>query len=86
MKWIVEPRDVEVAVGKQLHIPCVADGLPKPSIEWTRIGADNKPEIFGPELRFGSVGQQDAGMYECRARNGVEKDLISRTKLNVLGK
>lgn len=85
LKWVVEPSDVEVGVGRQLHVDCSADSLPKPNIEWTKIGQDRR-DLIGGELRFQSVSQQDAGYYECRARNGLEEDLVSRIKLSVLGK
>ena len=85
MKWVVQPGDIEIGVGKPLHVPCIAGGSPEPSIEWTRVG-DEKTGFVGRELRFVSVSQQDAGYYECRAKNGVEKDLVARMKLNVLGK
>ena len=85
LKWVVQPGDVEIGVGKPLHIPCRADGSPEPSIEWTRVGSKGT-EFVGPELRFSSISQHDAGYYECRAKNGVEEDLTSRIKLSVLGK
>ena len=68
---------------------CSADGQPAPKIEWTKLGAgndDEKSQYFGPELRFASISQSDAGFYECRARNGVEKDLVAKIKIDVLGK
>ena len=43
-------------------------------------------QIFGSELRFNAVAQEDAGTYECSAKNGADKDLRTRLKLNVLGK
>lgn len=75
---------MEIAVGRPIHIPCLADGSPKPTIEWTKVGEE--AAFMRSELRFTSVSQQDAGYYECRAKNGVEKDLISKIKLIVLGK
>lgn len=63
---------------------CLADGLPKPRIEWRMEGAS---EVFsGPELHFNSLKQDDAGFYECRATNGVDRDLVARMELKVLGK
>lgn len=73
-----------VSVGSQLTIPCVADGSPKPTIEWLKVGDENNS--FGIELNFRSVGIEDAGYYECRAKNGLDKDLLARIKLDVLGK
>lgn len=67
-----------------MSIPCAANGFPKPTIKWYKIG--NQSVLFGPELSFASIEQQDAGYYECRASNGVEKDLVSGIELKVLGK
>lgn len=87
LKWLKEPEDARVPVGKSVYIPCIADGIPRPTIEWTRLG-DGEQSIWYPqaELRLGSVSQNDSGSYECRARNGVDKDLIRRVELEVLGK
>lgn len=85
MKWVEEPpNELEVSVGKSLFVPCKADGLPRPTIEWVRIG-NVAGEFAGPELRLTGVRQTDAGVYECRARNGADKDLVKRTELIVRG-
>ena len=85
LKWSQRPKDVETSAGKPVYVACSADGQPAPKIEWTKVG-DEKSQFFGPELRFASIGQSDAGFYECRARNGVEKDLVAKIKIDVLGK
>ena len=84
LKWIQEPRDVETSVGKSLHVVCSASGQPAPQIQWTRVDAKN--QFIGPELSFNSIAVEDAGEYECRAKNGVEEDLVRRIRVNVLGK
>lgn len=86
LKWIAEPGDVEVPVGKSLMIPCAAGGGGSPTVSWSRLDEGRSSSFYGPELRFNPVKQDDAGYYECRASNGVDKDLVSRIKLNVLGK
>ena len=78
------PKDVVTSAGKPVHVACSADGQPAPKIEWTKVGETS--QFYGPELRFGSIGQSDAGFYECRAKNGVEKDLVAKIRINVLGK
>lgn len=87
LKWIEEPKDVVVGVGNQLSIPCSADGSPKPKIEWSKVGGEKGSLIFGTDtLSFRSVNLSDEGYYECRAKNGLEKDLLAMIKLDVLGK
>lgn len=83
LKWTSEPNDIDIGVGKSAYIPCKAIGSPEPTIEWYRVG--EKSESLGSELRFTSVIQQDAGYYECRARNGQDEDLVARIKIGVLG-
>lgn len=85
MKWISEPKDTESPVGKPIYIPCLADGLPKPTIEWTKLEGDES-KVVGSELRVGSTSVGDAGYYECRAKNGVDEQLVTRIRLDVLGK
>lgn len=85
LKWIEEPKDAEVSIGKSLLIPCLAAGGGSTAISWTRY-ENGMSHSYGPELRLNSIKQDDAGYYECRASNGVDKDLISKIKLNVLGK
>lgn len=72
-------------------MPCSAIGQPSPHIEWNKLlmadEQNGQSVSLGPELRFNSISQQDSGVYECRASNGgVEKDLVSRVRVNVLGK
>lgn len=76
---------MEVPVGRHLHIPCLADGSPKPTMEWTKLGGQES-QLIGTKLEFTSIQRDDAGQYECRAKNGVEKDLVAMVELNVLGK
>ena len=89
LKWIEEPpAELEARAGKPLHIPCRASGKPEPRMEWFKLGGDNheSDQMLGAEFQFGALAQEDSGVYECRARNGVEKDLRARVKLDVLGK
>lgn len=46
----------------------------------------DSPELLGPELRFIPTRPEDGGHYECRARNGIEKDLVASIEVKVLGK
>lgn len=87
LKWANEPQSIQVSAGKPLRVPCLAHGQPEPRMEWRRV--DSGPgggHLIGSDLYFDSVKPADAGEYECRATNGVEKDLVSRIKMDVLGK
>lgn len=87
LKWILEPPpELEVRVGNSLRVPCEASGQPTPRIEWTKLDSNDSSTTLGSKLDLISVSQEDSGLYECKAKNGVEKDLKSRMKLSVLGK
>uniref|UniRef100_A0A6G1SAW7 Contactin-2 n=1 Tax=Aceria tosichella TaxID=561515 RepID=A0A6G1SAW7_9ACAR len=91
LKWLERPKDeIEVPIGKQLQVPCTASGQPAPKIEWTRLDGNEQGRqmrhLLGSELRFNVISQQDSGLYECRASNGMDKDLVSRFRLVVMGK
>lgn len=91
LKWVEEPKgELDVPVGKPVRVPCEATGQPSAKIEWTKLVASDisskQAASLGPELRFGAITQDDSGLYECRASNGLEEDLVARIKLNVLGK
>jgi hypothetical protein len=69
-----------------VHVPCTAVGQPPPRIEWVRLDGTTGPgQSLGPELRLAAASQQDSGLYECRASNGMDKDLVARTRLTVMG-
>lgn len=90
LKWLLEPKGIlDVKVGRPLRVPCTANGQPPPKIDWIKLDDESRTtgrRTFGGSLEFNAIGQDDGGFYECRASNGVEKDLMSRIKLNVLGK
>lgn len=87
LKWLSEPKgDHEIAVGKPFDVPCSATGQPLPTIEWTKLNGDGHVRNLGSEIRIGAVTQDDSGVYECRAKNGADTDLVTRINLSVLGK
>ena len=45
---------------------CSAEGMPTPSITWTRV-SDNSPVSFPLTI----AGKQDEGGYRCTADNGI---------------
>ena len=47
-------------------LSCSAEGIPTPSITWTRV-SDNSSVIFQATI----TGKQDEGGYKCTADNGI---------------
>ena len=83
----MEPQDVQAPVGSSVQISCSAEGSPKPTIEWTRKSDEGETIGFPQsDLQFSFLSQNDSGTYECRARNNLDKDLVRKIKLDVLGK
>lgn len=95
LKWLERPPErLEAPLGAPLQVACRADGSPKPLATWTRLADEPSGDLAAPplgepswpELRFHSISARDSGLYECRAGNGLERDLVARTRINVLGK
>ena len=40
-KWTIEPKNVQVILGKSITINCQAEGYPKPKIVWKKAIAPN---------------------------------------------
>lgn len=71
--WIKEPKDVNLRMGEEYSVECVADGLPKPNVKW--ISPSGKV-IEGEVLDLGKViaNEKQGGQtlsYECVADNQV---------------
>ncbi|KAE8736743.1 hypothetical protein FOCC_FOCC017802, partial [Frankliniella occidentalis] len=93
-RWVVEPAEQSVVLGKAVTLPCQADGFPKPTITWKQaIGT--QPQEFRDvgfefqQLEEGSLflaeaGGQHKGHYMCQATNGIGPALSKLVKLNVL--
>uniref|UniRef100_A0A671NLY3 Neural cell adhesion molecule L1 n=1 Tax=Sinocyclocheilus anshuiensis TaxID=1608454 RepID=A0A671NLY3_9TELE len=62
--------------GEQLLLECIAAGVPTPTIDWFKRGADLpskkvKIENFGKTLRIFNVSEEDSGDYTCMASNKI---------------
>ncbi|GAB6022583.1 Down syndrome cell adhesion molecule-like protein 1 [Chamberlinius hualienensis] len=84
-RWLVAPMDLSVSAGKDVTVPCSADGQPFPTISWMKADGD-VPQQYSevdfrsdPHLRILSNGtlyvqdarERDQGYYLCQASNGV---------------
>ncbi|KAG9508531.1 Contactin-1a, partial [Fragariocoptes setiger] len=86
LKWKIKPKNRFDRVGASLSIDCQAAGQPEPTVRWTRLRSRSNITIAGPVLHFPSLTQNDAGIYECVASNGVDKNLREVIELDVKGK
>ncbi|KAL2089466.1 hypothetical protein ACEWY4_014154 [Coilia grayii] len=74
------PRLMKVQVGHPVDLPCVAQGVPEPSISWLRDGAGlevstgNYRLAGDGALKVRKVSLEDEGVYTCRASNIAGQD------------
>lgn len=78
--FLTDSTSKTVNDGVTVTLDCVANGNPKPQIKWLRNGEDidtgntqNRFRISGTgSLEITSIGEADAGNYQCRAFNNIE--------------
>eukprot|EP00794_Sanderia_malayensis_P015275 gene15275-16851_t len=70
---IASPHSVTVLGGRSFSLDCqTRQGLPKPSITWTRPGRQDLPgdsSVVNGTLHVINAKFEDAGVYECVAQN-----------------
>ncbi|KAM4629779.1 hemicentin-1 [Polymixia lowei] len=67
------PRVMKVQVGHPVELPCVARGVPEPTLTWMK---DGKQHPMSPDgsLVLSRVGLDDEGTYTCVASNSAGRD------------
>ena len=81
------PKDRVAFVGSKVVLECIANGFPKPRVNWLR---DGLPVVFESDcsllgesnLLIESVSVAHAGIYTCRALAGVTVQQVT-AKLDV---
>ncbi|KAI7799480.1 hemicentin-1 isoform X1 [Triplophysa rosa] len=72
------PRTIKVQVGHPIELPCIAHGVPEPSISWLKDGAalldGSDYRISDGSLILSQVGLIDEGTYTCVASNIAGQD------------
>nr|XP_020646674.1 neural cell adhesion molecule L1-like protein isoform X2 [Pogona vitticeps] len=67
--------EVTVMKGTDLFLECIAEGLPTPHLMWRRADRGRVDrgvtENYGKLLKIEQVTADDAGIYECIARNAL---------------
>ncbi|XP_061869937.1 cell adhesion molecule-related/down-regulated by oncogenes isoform X2 [Colius striatus] len=68
-------QDQRVASGATAHLWCEARGSPAPSLAWLHNAAPLRPSArhvpAGNRLHIHGLSQQDSGLYQCVATNGL---------------
>lgn len=86
--WIKEPKDVNLRIGEDYSVECLADGLPKPTIKWiTPSGKTIESEVLdlGKLIKSEKHGRQTLS-YECVADNGIGDALRKSITISYNGK
>jgi len=87
------PAQTIVNSGDSVTIECVVRANPinvDRLVTWSRVGYDfdSRTKIEYPEpgksrLTFSAVDRTDAGLFECRASNGIGSESLAKAKLVV---
>ncbi|XP_076133230.1 cell adhesion molecule L1-like a isoform X1 [Alosa pseudoharengus] len=81
-----DQSEVHLVKGDELELECIAEGLPTPLYEWTKLG-EKLPERtniknFGKLLTLAKVKEEDDGVYKCTAKNSLgEKSHLFRVSV-----
>lgn len=67
----------------QAVLTCNADGVPKPSLLWTKVGGDNAVLSISPIYTISDVSKSHSGEYQCRAYNGIGQHATGQVTLTV---
>ena len=67
---------MEAIIGQDILLPCVATGIPDPTITWTKDGGSLEHNMIPSSagLHIYSVSNDDDGQYTCTAVNEVNFD------------
>nr|XP_042896680.1 basement membrane-specific heparan sulfate proteoglycan core protein [Parasteatoda tepidariorum] len=67
----VEPERQTIMQGSSGELRCIVSGIPKPTVNWSKVGADlsNRHKIQEDNLYISEVTVEDRGLYVCRAEN-----------------
>ena len=71
----IEPDRQVIDQGTSAELRCIATGVPRPVVTWTKVGDElsRSVRIEGNVLRIENAVINDRGMYVCTAVNEVGK-------------
>eukprot|EP00058_Branchiostoma_floridae_P023362 XP_002608852.1 hypothetical protein BRAFLDRAFT_102061 [Branchiostoma floridae] len=76
---------MRVKAGHSVNLTCVVSSNPPAVVTWQKLGEASlvRGEVRGQSLLINNVQKSDAGVYRCKAENGVLPDGLARTTLDV---
>ncbi|XP_024151393.1 immunoglobulin superfamily DCC subclass member 4 isoform X2 [Oryzias melastigma] len=77
---VARPQNVTVMLGHPAVMECMAQGLPKPIVSWSR--KDKKPmstdvAVLATNLVIRNIRRHHAGVYVCRANKNMTSDFVN---------
>uniref|UniRef100_A0A8C9VAC6 Immunoglobulin superfamily member 9B n=1 Tax=Scleropages formosus TaxID=113540 RepID=A0A8C9VAC6_SCLFO len=84
---VVPGGEYRQEAGRELVIPCEAEGDPFPNITWRKVGKPSRSKhnvLPTGSLQFKSLSKEDHGEWECVATN-VATSITASTHLLVIG-
>ncbi|XP_035289213.1 protein turtle homolog B isoform X4 [Anguilla anguilla] len=84
---VVPGGEYRQEAGRELVIPCEAEGDPFPNITWRKVGKPSRSKhnvLPRGSLQFKSLSKEDHGEWECVATN-VATSITASTHLLVIG-
>ena len=81
--------DQSVPESSDLQLYCGASGNPAPNITWVKAfnnGSKSQPLYRNPTWNISNIKRTDAGIYRCKANNGVGNPVSHTLMVNVLCK
>ncbi|XP_077402526.1 protein turtle homolog B-like isoform X5 [Vanacampus margaritifer] len=84
---VVPGGEYRQEAGRELIIPCEAEGDPFPNITWRKVGKPSKSKhnvLPRGSLQFKSLTKEDHGEWECVATN-VATSITASTHVQVIG-
>ncbi|RWS01343.1 hemicentin-1-like protein, partial [Dinothrombium tinctorium] len=81
LKWVKEPKDLNLILKEDGLIECEVSGVPSPKVKWIKNGKELSN--LNENLRITQASIDDEGEYECVAENGMDVTLRKVIKVSV---
>ncbi|KAL9975071.1 hypothetical protein ACROYT_G012187 [Oculina patagonica] len=79
------PQEVTPVIGSSVHLPCVAESDPRPTVVWTKDGKSSIPVesnvLLNGTLVIENIKKSHEGSYICRATNALTT-IEAKVKIN----
>ena len=75
-------------IGQKVTLKCVSDGFPTPALTWKKANESEIKKVTAEENTVTIVmrGDQDFGLYTCKADNGVGAPSIRTLQVQQISK